>query len=126
MFSLKPPVFEWYRLAAEQGQAAYQFIIGNCYFYGMDVVQDYVEAVKWYRKAADQGNSNAQINLGNCYENGLGVLKDYIEAYAYFNLAAVIRDEASTGLARLEEKMSMEAQLKGQQRTKELQKKMGK
>ena len=81
-----------------------------------------MEAVRWYRKAAEQGHAEAQYNLGSCYDNGDGVAKDEIEAYAYWNLSGITFEEARKRRASLEKKMSPDARLLGQQRTKQLQK----
>ena len=89
---------------------------------GKGVAKDEVEAVKWYRKAADQGDAQAQFNLGVCYRKGEGVAKDEIEAYAYYNLAGITDEDARKDLAILEKGMSPDVRLRGQQRTKELQK----
>ena len=43
------------RVAAEQGSAPAQFLVGSAYHFGDGVPQDYAEAVKWYRRAAEQG-----------------------------------------------------------------------
>jgi len=92
---------------AEQGNANAQNLVGEMYFLGKGVKQDYQEAAKWYRKAAEQGDANAQYNLGLLYENGQGVLKDDIMAYALFNLAAVQGcEEARNNRALLKTKMS--------------------
>ena len=40
---------------------------------GLDVPEDYVEAVKWFRLAALQGNASAAYSLGHMYANGQGV-----------------------------------------------------
>ena len=37
--------------------------LGNLYFYGNGVPQDYAEARKWYEKAAAAGNEVAKANL---------------------------------------------------------------
>ena len=37
----------WVRLAAAQGNATAQFVLGMMYNYGQGVVQDYKEAMKW-------------------------------------------------------------------------------
>ena len=37
--------------------------LGNRYYDGDGVPQDYAEAVKWYRKAAEKGNREAQYIL---------------------------------------------------------------
>lgn len=67
-------------LEAEQGSASAQNELGDCYFDGKGVIQDYVEAVKWYKLAVDKENSDAQNNLGYCYYYGKGVIQDYAEA----------------------------------------------
>ena len=41
---------------AEQGDAEAQNSIGDCYYFGNGVQQDYKQAVYWFRKAAEQGN----------------------------------------------------------------------
>ena len=41
---------ESYSLKAEQGDAEARYNLGNCYFKGEGVKQDYAEAVKWYKK----------------------------------------------------------------------------
>ena len=86
------------------------------------MAKDSVQAAAWYRKAAEQGNAMAQYNLGFCYATGDGLAKDEIEAYAYWNLAGITEEMARKNLAILEEGMSPDARLLGQQRTKQLQK----
>ncbi len=78
----------FYRKAAEQGNAAAQFLLGACYYKGIGVDQDKQEAFKWFRLAAEQESAQAQCNLGVCYENGIGVDKDEKEAVKWYRLAA--------------------------------------
>ena len=52
------------RLAAEQGDAEAQFILGAMYFQGRGVLKDDAEAVRWYRLAAEQGLADGQNSLG--------------------------------------------------------------
>jgi len=59
-----------YRLAAEQGEAGAQFILGRMYSNGDGVPEDDVEAVRWWRLAAEQGHASAQTNLGRTYVLG--------------------------------------------------------
>jgi TPR repeat protein len=119
----KVAVVEWYRKAADQGYVEAQYSLGNVYRNGEVVLRDDVEATKWYRKAADQGESFSQYELGNSYYNGIsGVAKDRVEAYAYFNLARGNCSSARRDFDYMEEHMSPEDRLRGQQRTKELQK----
>lgn len=78
---------ELLRRAAEQGNADAQYNLGDCYYYGEGVAQDYAQAVYWYRQAAEQGNAWAQYNLGVCYAEGLGVDRDSKQAESWKNLA---------------------------------------
>jgi hypothetical protein len=78
---------QWYRKAAEQGDAGAQYILG-LYEIGEGVPLDYAEVVKWSRKAAEQGVAEAQYNLGVDYKFGQGVPQDYAQAHMWFNLAA--------------------------------------
>jgi len=79
---------QWYRKAADQGNADAQIGIGRLYEQGWGVRKDYDEAWRWYRKAADQGNANAQVSIGLLYENGWGMPKDYDDAMRWFRKAA--------------------------------------
>ena len=76
------------KLAANSGMTWAQNNLGNCYYYGEGVEQDYQKAVEWYRKAAEQGNAEAQNNLGECYYTGKGVEKDYLKAVTWFQKGA--------------------------------------
>ena len=53
----------WYRMAAAQGNASAQFILGGIYANGNgeNVPQDDAEAVRWFRMAAEQGLASAQF-----------------------------------------------------------------
>ena len=78
----------WWRKAAEQGNAYAQYRLGWMYHRGYGVRQDYAEAVNWYRKAAEQGNAPAQNNLGDMYNMGKGVREDKAEAVKWYRKAA--------------------------------------
>lgn len=65
-----------------------QYALGNIYYNGNGVPQDYAEAVAWYRKAAEQGDMKAQHNLGNMYYYGKGVPQDYAEAVKWYRKSA--------------------------------------
>ena len=45
---------KWFRMAAEQGAAGAQFILGDLYANGDGVAQDYVQAHKWYGLAVSR------------------------------------------------------------------------
>lgn len=54
-----------YKGAAERGDAAAQYRIGDMYRRGKCVERDYAEAVKWYLMAADRtqgGNAHVQAH----------------------------------------------------------------
>ena len=71
---------QWYRQAADQGDAAVQFGLGVVYEIGRGVEQSDQKAVQSYRQAADQGHAAAQFCLGFAYEKGRGVQKSYERA----------------------------------------------
>ena len=75
---------EWYRKAADQGDAAAQYNLGIMYEKGEGVDQSHATAVKWYRKAADQGDAVAQYNLESMYENSRCVDQNNILAVKWF------------------------------------------
>lgn len=76
------------RQAAERGEVEAQFQLGTAYYTGMNVIQDYREAMKWYQKAAEQGLISAQHNLGVAYSKGLGVSQDERKAVQWYRKAA--------------------------------------
>lgn len=71
----------WYHMAAEQGHAQAQVLLGYR-------SENAVEAVRWYRMAAEQGLAAAQFYLGQAYRDGNGVLKDDAEAVRWYRMAA--------------------------------------
>ncbi len=64
--------------------------IGDVYYDGEGVIQDYKVAVKYYTEAADFGNSHAIYMLGKCYLNGDGVDQNDQKAVEYFTHASQI------------------------------------
>jgi len=52
----------WYRLAADQGHASGQNILGVMYVDGRGVPQDYVLAHMWFNLAAAGSNGDRHIN----------------------------------------------------------------
>jgi hypothetical protein len=80
--------FEQTLAEAEQGNAKAQYKLGNMYFSGVGVKQDYAEALRWFTKAAEQGHANAQNNLAEMYHKGRGVKQDDAEAVRWHTKAA--------------------------------------
>jgi len=65
-----------------------QFALGERFFYGRGVPQDYGEAFSWYGKAAGSGNADAMYSLGWMYQNGLGVSQSLSEAVRWYRMSA--------------------------------------
>ena len=76
--------------AAENGDAAGQFILGVKLANGRGIEKNEREAAQWYRKAAEQRHAKAQFNLGVMLENGQGIAKDEKEAVRWYSEAAVL------------------------------------
>ncbi|MCY4232590.1 MAG: tetratricopeptide repeat protein [Bacteroidetes bacterium] len=72
---------------AEQGDPEAQNLLGNAYYDGIGVPENYAQAVYWYRKASMQGHAQAQWNIGHSYFLGEGVPEDLGWAYSWFILA---------------------------------------
>jgi len=79
---------EWYKLAAEEGDAIAQVNMGIFFHHGVGVQQDYGSALKWYSLSAEQGNADAQTLLGVMYREGHGVRQDYETAAKWLKLGA--------------------------------------
>jgi len=89
-----------YRKAAEQGDGLQSCIaqskLGDIYWAGEVVPQDYAQAACWYLKVAGlDGWKDVQCRLGHMYENGLGVPKDIAQAVRWYRKAAEQGDEAA-------------------------------
>ncbi|MDR3182198.1 MAG: hypothetical protein LBT89_04620 [Planctomycetaceae bacterium] len=77
------------RKRAEEGDADFQNILGDCYFYGVGGPKKNSEkAVEWYMKSAAAGNPVAFNDLGDCYWEGNGVTQDKSKALEYYHKAA--------------------------------------
>lgn len=82
---------EYYRRAAQKGNASAMFCLGKLYWSGKGVKQDYAEAVRWFKAAAEAGNVEAMVVLGWVYYRGLGdgkiVAVDLKRSRKYYQLA---------------------------------------
>lgn len=63
---------EWYRKAADQGDADAQYKLGVFYENGYGVIKDEAQAMQWYKKAADQGNEKAKSAIDRMQSSGMG------------------------------------------------------
>ena len=73
---------------AGNADAEAQNNLGNCYYNGWGVTQDYTHAFEWYRRASEQGYAEAEYNIGVCYANGNGVSKDIKQATEWYKKSA--------------------------------------
>lgn len=79
----------WYALAAEQGHAAAQGLLGYALTFDRDGAPAQVEqGVAWLRQGAAQGDPMALYGLGEAYETGNGVPEDPKQAVRWYQLAA--------------------------------------
>jgi tetratricopeptide (TPR) repeat protein len=79
---------DWYRRAAERGNATAEDRIGEMYQFARGVPEDMGQAMNWYRKAADQGDAVGETSVGLLYGNGWGVHQDYGQALIWYRKAA--------------------------------------
>ena len=89
---------KWLRSAADQGYDAAQLCLGNEYFWGRGVAQDYTLAQYWWRKAAEQGLAEGQALLGAAYYKGYGVAKNQQEAVSWLEKAAAQGNDRAISL----------------------------
>jgi Caspase domain/Sel1 repeat len=73
--------------AADKGDASAMGSLGDLYYKGEGVAQDYAKAREWYEKAADKGDANAMGSVGALYYKGEGVARDYAKAREWYEKA---------------------------------------
>ena len=56
---------EWYQKAVDNGNTYGMIKIGDLYYHGNGVSQDYSKAMEWYQKAADNGNTDGMVQIGD-------------------------------------------------------------
>ncbi len=74
--------------AANSGNADAQNQLGDAYFDGIRVEQDYAKAFEWYLRAAEQGHGKAQYNVAYAYANGIGSQKNIEESIKWYSKSA--------------------------------------
>lgn len=80
--------FELGLKAAAQGWPRAILYVGDCYYKGIGVRKDKVEALKWLQQAADQADPIGEDFMAWIYERGDdGVPQDLVKAYMWFILA---------------------------------------
>lgn len=66
--------------ATQQNNAEAQWMLGEFYFSGTGVKQDFAQAKHWFEQAAQQNNPQANYSLGSMYSTGQGVSKNITKA----------------------------------------------
>lgn len=79
--------FNLYRRSAEQGNVQSLLVLGDSYYYGNGVAQDWVRAAAVYYEAYHQRSAEAIYNLGFMHEFGAGVPKDLSLAQRFYDMA---------------------------------------
>ena len=64
------------------------FILGELYFSGKVLKQDYIKAVECLKKSSDEWNYDSCYHLAECYFYGLGIECDLSSAFEYYKVAA--------------------------------------
>jgi TPR repeat protein len=72
----------------EHGNTDIQKKLGDIYYNGHIVGQNYAEAMKWYAKSAEHGNADAQFRLGDMYCKGQGADQNCHEGEKWYIKAA--------------------------------------
>ena len=96
----------WLEEAIDAGDLSVANILGNLYFNGDNLPQDYSKAVYWYTVGSNYlWYGKSKNRLGECYRDGLGVAKNYTKAVYWFRAAAEDGDtEAQLNLSECYEK----------------------
>jgi hypothetical protein len=76
-----------WRGLADEGHGPSQYNLGEMYYAGKGVPQNFAEAVKWFSRAAQKGVPGAQLSLGIAYALGRGVQPNLTEAYKWLKLS---------------------------------------
>lgn len=86
---------EYFLQAEKLGSKDATYLLGELYYYGEGVEQNYLTAAQYYEKAASLQQKNAIFSLGALYMNGLGVKENPLKALEYYQKAASLKDITS-------------------------------
>jgi TPR repeat protein len=85
--------FLTFQRLAEEGDAPSQNALGDMYFLGEGVAQDYAMAARWFLRAANQGVATAQLGLADLYLRGLGVERSDVRAHMWYSLSGLLAED---------------------------------
>ena len=80
--------FKWLKLAADNGIAKAQSIVGGMYFEGVGAKKDQKIAFEYFKAAAEQNEDMAQLNLAGMYLFGDVVEQDVEIAISWYAKSA--------------------------------------
>ncbi len=87
--------------AAESGDMKAQYELGQLYYSGERVTQDYGMALQWLEQASIQGEPRAQYRLGMMHFQGEGVQRNLAQAYIILKMASINGHDAAMDSADL-------------------------
>ncbi|WP_277297271.1 tetratricopeptide repeat protein [Succinatimonas hippei] len=80
---------ENYQKACDLNDGVGCTLLGNSYYSGNGVKQDYFKANEYFKKACDLNYGGGCAFLGNSYHYGLGVNQDLFKANEYFKKGVI-------------------------------------
>ena len=86
---------EYFLEAEKLGSKDAIYLLGELYFYGEGVPQNYQTAASYYEKAAALKQKDALFSLGALYMNGFGFEENLPKAIEYYKQAAALGDNTS-------------------------------
>lgn len=80
---------------AQTGDADAQNRLGEMYYFGDEIEQDFDQAAYWFKEAAKQRHADAMYNLGVCFIKGEGVERDDVTGLRFIKQAAKFGSKAA-------------------------------
>ena len=87
--------FDEMSFSAQTGDAEAQNSLGELYYYGDEIEQDFDSAVYWFKEAAKQKHAEAMYNLGICFVNGEGTDKNKSTGLGFIRQAAKLGSKSA-------------------------------
>lgn len=73
---------------AKRGHSEAQYVLGQMYYFGQGVPQNFATSVQWFTRSAEGGWAAAQHDLAVMLQQGQGAKENLTQAYVWFGLAA--------------------------------------
>lgn len=81
--------------AAQLGDSQAQYELGDFYYQGKRIEQDFDRALAWLEEASLQGHPTAQYRLGLMHYQGEGVTRNLAQAFIILKMSAVNGEDAA-------------------------------